>query len=165
MNAYEAVKNAVPVEGYARTLTELRPEGLRLVGRCPIPTHNDRTPSFHVWPESRSWWCFGACARGGDVITLCQAVEGGEPWEAMMTLAIRFEVDLPERPKSWRDWQDTKAHRRHDIKIIRAEFYQRRIFRFFFADAIAAIEDPNEREEEARRVWDRIWPAAWGWAQ
>ena len=61
MNGFEAVKEAVPVEEYARTLAELKPQGLRLVGRCPIPAHTDRTPSFHIWPSKpgRSSYCFG----------------------------------------------------------------------------------------------------------
>ena len=164
MNAFEAVKDAVPIEDYARTLTELKPEGLRLVGSCPIPGHNDRTPSFHIWPESRSWWCFGACARGGDVISLCQAVEGGESWEAMMTLASRYDVQLPERPQSWFRWQDEKSRRREEIRYIKARMYQRRIYRLFFADHIAAIQDLKEREREAEQVWHELWSAAWGWA-
>jgi len=37
MNGFEVVKEPVPVEDYARTLTELKPEGLRrLVGWCPV---------------------------------------------------------------------------------------------------------------------------------
>ena len=37
MNVFAAVKDAVPVENYASTLTQLKPSGLRLVARCPIP--------------------------------------------------------------------------------------------------------------------------------
>jgi hypothetical protein len=42
--------------------------------------------------------------------------------------------------------------------------YQRRIYRLFFADHIAAIQDPEEREREAKQVWEALWLAAWGWA-
>jgi len=48
MNPFEAVKEAVSVEDYARTLTDLKADGMRLVGRCPVPGHEDRTPSFHI---------------------------------------------------------------------------------------------------------------------
>ena len=34
--AIEAIKDGVPVELYAATLTELRPSGTSLRGRCPI---------------------------------------------------------------------------------------------------------------------------------
>ena len=47
--AFRAVKEAVEVEQVARELTELRREGSRLVGRCPLPDHEDRTPSFQIF--------------------------------------------------------------------------------------------------------------------
>ena len=163
MNAFETVKEAVPIEDYARTLTELEPQGMRLVGRCPIPGHNDRTPSFHIWPESKSWWCFGACARGGDVINLCQAVEGGEPWEAMMTLATRYGVKVPERPEAWLRWQGEKGHRRRMLVDVIAESYRRRLFRLFKED-LQSIDEPAKRQEEARKLWEGLWPLAWACA-
>jgi hypothetical protein len=83
----------------------------------------------------------------------------------MMTLAIRFEVDLPERPKSWRDWQNEKERWRREIRKIRAHKYQRRFYRLFFRDSIEAIADPVERRREAERVWEDLWPLAWGCAQ
>jgi DNA primase len=43
----------------------LRPSGRRLVGSCPL--HDDRHPSFTVYPDTGSFYCFG-CGAGGDVI-------------------------------------------------------------------------------------------------
>ncbi len=166
MNVFAAVKEAVPVEDYARTLTELRPSGLRLVGRCPIPDHDDRTPSFTIWPESGSWWCFG-CSRGVDVIHLFRFVEGGEPWEAMMTLAMRYGVELPEKSDKWFRWQEQKAEIRDFNERIRHERRLRRWFRIFHRDDLAAIADPEERRIETERCWRELrrWtprPDWWG---
>jgi hypothetical protein len=48
--------------------------------RCPIPGHEDRTPSFHVYPDSdRGWYCFGACARGGSIYDLGAILFGIAP--------------------------------------------------------------------------------------
>lgn len=42
---------------------------------CPLPGHDDRTPSFMVYSEAeRGWYCFG-CARGGTIYDL-----GAEIW-------------------------------------------------------------------------------------
>src|SRR4051794_9390537 len=97
--AIEAVKDAVPVETYAADLTELRKSGNSLRGWCPA--HAGSNPdSFAVYPEERRWYCY-RCNRGGDVVDLCQAIEGGEVWEAMYILARRYNVELPQRPPQW----------------------------------------------------------------
>jgi len=65
-----AVKAAWPV---ARMVTELmgcqlKPYGReRLKGLCPL--HEERTPSFTVFPAEARAHCFG-CGRGGDVLAL-----------------------------------------------------------------------------------------------
>jgi DNA primase len=47
-----------------------------MLGRnIPCPLHNDKDPSFHVYEETNSWYCFG-CLKGGDIIDLVEAVEG-----------------------------------------------------------------------------------------
>ncbi|TQE94363.1 MAG: DNA primase, partial [Spiribacter salinus] len=58
----EEVKRATPL---ARLLeargVALRRQGGDLVGRCPLPAHEDRTPSFHVTPNEAGGvgHCFG----------------------------------------------------------------------------------------------------------
>jgi hypothetical protein len=44
--------------------------------RCPLPDHDDHTPSFQVL--SSHWRCFG-CNRGGSVIDFAAALYGIEP--------------------------------------------------------------------------------------
>ena len=70
-NDFEQVKHGVPVEDLASQFTDLVPAGAgKLKGRCPL--HQERTPSFYVFQDSRRWHCFGACAMGGNVITLAR---------------------------------------------------------------------------------------------
>ena len=68
---FQRVKNALRVEDIASDFTELRmvSEG-KMKGLCPI--HDERTPSFRLDLDRQTWRCFGACARGGDVIALAQ---------------------------------------------------------------------------------------------
>lgn len=54
--------------------------------RCPLPYHNDSTPSFHVDTTKNVGYCFG-CQRGGDVIELTRwLLNGGTFMEALIAL-------------------------------------------------------------------------------
>jgi DNA primase len=68
-------KSAVRIEDVAaRYVPSLRRVGERLVGLCPF--HDDRDPSLNIWPASQSWYCFGACRAGGDVLDFLERAEG-----------------------------------------------------------------------------------------
>ena len=85
----EAVRNAVPIEEVARRYTDLEPFGGKawFTGRCALPDHEDRTPSFYVYPPGR-FWCYG-CNSGGDVVDLeYMCGDYGELWEAMVSIAV-----------------------------------------------------------------------------
>lgn len=74
----EAVKAAWPIERFCTELLAMRlqPCGRnQWKGQCPLPGHDDRSPSFVVYGESESAWCFG-CQRGGDILKLTGYVFG-----------------------------------------------------------------------------------------
>lgn len=52
---------------------ELHQRGGKHWARCPF--HNERTPSFAIYPDGRGWYCF-ACHRGGDAAALYQQLYG-----------------------------------------------------------------------------------------
>jgi len=72
---FESLKQRIDITSYVGRYTTLRPSGGKFVGRCPLPDHDDGTPSFWVYPVTRSWFCFG-CNRGGDVIHFAQLLDG-----------------------------------------------------------------------------------------
>ena len=76
----------------------LQRSGRSYKGNCPF--HQERTPSFHVFPDRQSWRCFGACATGGDAITFVMRSENLEFGEAIRELARRTGVQLQERRES-----------------------------------------------------------------
>ena len=70
-NVFQKVKEAVPIEDFAGRFTELKSAGANMMkGLCPL--HTERTPSFVVYPGTDTWRCYGACAEGGDVVTLAR---------------------------------------------------------------------------------------------
>ncbi len=92
------------VAGYGITL---RPAGQSLVGRCPFHPDGGR-PNFHVYPESRRWYCF-RCAIGGDAIDFVRRQEGVGFAEACRRLArltprlpgLPAPNGMPRKPQRW----------------------------------------------------------------
>ena len=68
----EALKQGTRIENIAGRYLELRPNGRSLRAKCPF--HADQHPSFVVYPETQSFYCFG-CQAHGDVITFLMQIE------------------------------------------------------------------------------------------
>lgn len=68
------VKRAADIVAIASSFTKVRRTGAQWVGRCPLPDHDERHPSFYVHPRG-FWYCHG-CTRGGDVFRLAMLVKG-----------------------------------------------------------------------------------------
>ena len=86
---------------------------------CPF--HNEKTPSFTVFPETSSFYCFG-CHEGGDVITFVEKYENLEYMEAVKLLADRAGMTVP-------DGSDQRAAQRNK-RILEAN---KAAGRFFFS--------------------------------
>ncbi len=154
--AIAAVKDAVEVEDYAAGLTELRPAGNTQRGWCPV--HAGSSPdSFAVYTAERRWYCF-RCCRGGDVIDLCRAVEGGELQEIVYLLARRFGVELPTRYDFWHTRQDEKSKTREAAKKHVAGVYQRRLTRLYTPLVLVGGESPEEELEHLEGLSSALWP-------
>ena len=62
---------------------EFRRSASRLLGFCPF--HQEHTPSFTIYPEQNSFWCFG-CGAGGSVIDFVMKMRNCEFLEAVRFL-------------------------------------------------------------------------------
>lgn len=74
----------------------LRKTGRTYVGLCPF--HAEKSPSFHVDPERRTFHCFG-CDEKGDVFDWVMKRENLDKAEALKALAERAGVELSTRPR------------------------------------------------------------------
>lgn len=89
----EQLRANTDIESVISPYVNLRRRGKNLVGLCPF--HNEKTPSFTVYPENGSFYCFG-CGVGGDVITFVRRMENLDYMEAVKQLADRAGMALPE---------------------------------------------------------------------
>ena len=71
---------------------DLRVRGSLATGLCPF--HNEKTPSFTVYVNTQSYYCFG-CGSGGDAITFIKNIENLDYTEAVTMLAERSGLALP----------------------------------------------------------------------
>lgn len=71
----------------------LKRRGRNMVGLCPF--HGEKTPSFNVYTENGSFYCFG-CGVGGDVISFEMKIENLDYVDAVKALAQRAGMEMPE---------------------------------------------------------------------
>lgn len=101
---------------------ELKRSGSTYSCRCPF--HSERTPSFHVYPNTQSYYCFG-CGAGGDVITFIRTIENLDYIEAVRFLAQRSGMSMPED----RDDDSAKKRKRlYEMNREAGKFFHRQLF-------------------------------------
>src|SRR5918995_697049 len=128
----EAVRDAVPIGEIARRYTTLEHLGGKawFTGRCPLPDHEDKTASFYIYPPGR-YHCYG-CGGSGDVVDLeFHCGHYSELWETMISLAVEFDVELPQRPPSWFRRQERQRPVRDALEEVKMPHAQRRLYRLF----------------------------------
>lgn len=81
------------IESVVAPYVSLRRSGRLLSGLCPF--HGERSPSFYIYPETQSYYCFG-CGAGGDVITFIRTIENLSYVDAVKLLANRAGMRLPD---------------------------------------------------------------------
>lgn len=75
----------------------LRKSGTRFVGCCPF--HQEKTPSFYVFPQTGTFKCFG-CGKGGDVISFLMEHENMTFVEAVKHLARVANIEVEEQQEN-----------------------------------------------------------------
>ncbi len=89
----QELKSRCDISDVVSSYVNLKRRGRNLVGLCPF--HSEKTPSFNIYPENGSFYCFG-CGTGGDVITFIMKIENLDYIEAVRFLAQRAGMELPE---------------------------------------------------------------------
>lgn len=103
----QELKMKTDIEDVISTYVTLKRRGATLVGLCPF--HNEKTPSFTVYPATQSFFCFG-CGAGGDAITFLKKIENLDYLDAVKTLAQRAGLQMPQE-----GFDDSLSKRRRRI--------------------------------------------------
>lgn len=92
MSVIEAVKQRIDIVELVSRYVPLKKAGCSYKANCPF--HDERTPSFVVFPDTGTWRCFGQCGIGGDVFSFLMQKENLDFREALQTLAEEASVQL-----------------------------------------------------------------------
>ena len=114
----EEIKYRSDLESVISSYISLKRRGKNLIGLCPF--HGEKTPSFTLYPENGSFYCFG-CKVGGDVFTFVKLIENLDYIDAVKLLAERAGIAVVESE------QDDSMHKLrntiYEINRETARFY------------------------------------------
>lgn len=106
------------IEQVISSYVQLKRRGKNLVGLCPF--HNEKTPSFTVYPESQSYYCFG-CGAGGEAINFIRRAENLDFTEAVRFLCEKAGMSMPA--DGYDDSIAQKRKRTYEINREAARFF------------------------------------------
>ncbi len=96
--------------------TQLKRSGSGLMGRCPFPSHAERTASFSVSDTKQVYHCFG-CGKSGNVFSFLRDYQGMSFPEAVEYLADRASIALPApASQASQDQEEIKKDKRKQIQ-------------------------------------------------
>jgi DNA primase catalytic core len=93
MDIQEAIAHikTLPIADYISKTVDLKRVGIHLKGLCPF--HNEKTPSFIVYPETNTYCCFG-CQEKGDIISFAQKIENLDFVDTIKHLSQEAGIDI-----------------------------------------------------------------------
>ena len=140
------------ISGYV----SLKRSGRNSKGLCPF--HSEKTPSFTVYGDTASFYCFG-CQAGGDVIGFIRRIENLDYVEAVKFLANRAGMAIPEDGKN-----DGLTHMRLRIREQNREagrFFYRSLYSPEGRQALAYFHSRGLTDETIRRFGLGWSPDSW----
>ncbi len=115
----QELKFKTDIEDIISNYVTLRKNGSTSKGLCPF--HNEKTPSFTVYNDTQSFYCFG-CGAGGDAVTFIKKIENLDYIDAVKLLAQRAGLQMPD-DNSYDDSLSKKRRRVLEINRETAKFY------------------------------------------
>ena len=116
---------------------QLKRKGRLYGGLCPF--HSEKTPSFYVYPDTQSFYCFGCRRRQAMPLPLSKKINSIDYPEAVKLLAARAGMPEPQE-------DDKTGRMRSRILSMNKE-----AARFFHACLNSTVEEARQ----ARAYWRR----------
>lgn len=114
----EEIKFRNDIESVVSQYVNLKPAGSNLLGLCPF--HSEKTPSFTVFKNTQTCYCFG-CGSGGDVVTFIMKMENLDYVGALEFLAKRAGITIPKN--EYEQKNQINSQRIFDMNKAAARFF------------------------------------------
>jgi len=121
----EEIRYRNDIEDVIGTYVTLKRAGSNRNGLCPF--HSEKTPSFTVFPATKSFYCFG-CGAGGDVVTFIQKMENLDYRDALEYLAKRAGVQIPQDTRDAYPERGVSRKRVYEMNLEAAKFFRACLF-------------------------------------
>ena len=121
----EEIRYRNNIEDVIGTYVTLKRAGSNRNGLCPF--HSEKTPSFTVFPATKSFYCFG-CGAGGDVVTFIQKIENLDYRDALEFLAKRAGVQIPQDARNDYPERGVSKKRVYEMNLEAAKFFRSCLF-------------------------------------
>ena len=126
MTAVDEIKARLDIVDVISEYVPLHKAGRNYKGLCPF--HSEKTSSFFVFPDTQTWYCFGACKTGGDMFSFVMQRENMDFGEALRFLAPKAGVTL-EQPRERDSERQKKLDRLYELYAATAELYHETLLR------------------------------------
>lgn len=137
--------------------TEIKHRGSRTpVALCPF--HTEKTPSFVVYRDTQSYYCFG-CGAGGDAITFVKNIERLDYTEAVRFLCERAGMNMPSDPVD--DEYNRQRRRCYEANREAARFFYSMLSTDSAAQARAYLEKRRLAPETVKHFGLGFAPDRW----
>ena len=120
----EEIRYRCDIEDVIGSYVTLKRAGSNRNGLCPF--HGEKTPSFTVFPATKSFYCFG-CGAGGDVITFIQKMENLDYVGSLEFLAARAGITIPN-DSSYMERDKVSRKRVYEMNMEAAKFFRNCLF-------------------------------------
>lgn len=113
----EQIRDALDIADIIGERVKLRRSSRGYHGLCPF--HNENSPSFHVYTDTQTYYCFG-CHEAGNIFTYLMKTDNLSFPEAVKVLADRAGIELPK-------YENPGERSAYDILDLAAKFYAEKL--------------------------------------
>lgn len=122
LNWLDELKQKADIVSVVSGYVPLTRKGGRYWACCPF--HAERTPSFAVDENRGTWYCFGACHEGGNVIGFEMKINDIGFKEAVLKLAQRVGMKVPEDFAPNERKNEGQSKRAKEMMSLAQQYYQ-----------------------------------------